>query len=83
MNRSWESFTGTASLEHMSNFSIEKGLLNKYRFDLRDAGREFFRAFWLVQKKRDITEISHFPEIFLYIVNICRKSSPGIHIIAA
>lgn len=64
MNRSYESFSGTAPLEHMRNFSIEKGFLNQNRFGLRDVRREFFRAFWLVQKKRDITEISHFPGIF-------------------
>ena len=47
---------------------MEEGLLNQNRFGLRDVGREFFRAFWLVQKKRDITEISHFAGFFLYIL---------------
>ena len=66
----------------MSNFSIEKGLINQNRFDLRDVGREFFQAFWLVKQKRDTTEISHFPGNFFYIVNISEKSNPGVQIIA-
>ena len=69
----------------MSNFSIEKGLLNQNRFGLRDVGGEFFRAFLLVQKKRDIRfrDFALSRNFFIYTVNISKKSSPGIHIIAA